>query len=130
MTDRLTHIALPCHDLEKTVEWYETFTPLQQIHYRIESDGSVAWLATENSSMVIVFINTNDSEGPIPTFDQISHLGISVESRNRVDEIAEIGRNEKCLVWEPKLYSPPVGYICALKDPDGNIVEFSYGQEL
>lgn len=24
----------------------------------------------------------------------------------------------------------PVGYICALTDPDGNVVEFSYGQKV
>jgi hypothetical protein len=23
---------------------------------------------------------------------------------------------------------PPIGYICALKDPEGNMIEFSYDQ--
>ena len=23
---------------------------------------------------------------------------------------------------------PPVGYICALNDPDGNVIEYSYDQ--
>ncbi|MEE2646910.1 MAG: VOC family protein [Actinomycetota bacterium] len=130
MTDRLTHIALPCHDLKKTIEWYENFSPLNQIHYRTDSDGSVAWLATEDRSLVIVFISTNDSKEPISTLNQLAHLGISVESCSRVDEIADMGRNAECLAWEPELLPPPVGYICALRDPDGNTVEFSYGQEL
>lgn len=35
-----------------------------------------------------------------------------------------------CLAWEPKLFPYPVGRRCALRDPDGFIVEFSYGQPL
>ena len=130
MTDRLTHIALPCHDLEKTIEWYENFSPLNQIHYRTDSDGSVAWLATKDRSLVIVFISSSDSKEPISTLNQLAHMCISVESCSRVDEIADMGRNAGCLAWEPELLPPPVGYICALRDPDGNTVEFSYGQEL
>ena len=68
MTDRLTHIALPCHSLEKTIKWYEDFTPLKKTHYRKDSDTSVAWLEAENNSMVIVFIDGNKAKRPIPTF--------------------------------------------------------------
>ena len=25
---------------------------------------------------------------------------------------------------------PPVGYICALKDPDGNVIEISHDQQV
>ena len=130
MTDRLTHIALPCHDLEKTIKWYEDFTPLKKTHYRKDSDASVAWLEAENNSMVIVFIGGNKTKELMPTFREEAHLGIAVESASRIDEIADIGRSAKCLAWEPELFPPPVGYICALRDPDGNTVEFSYGQGL
>ena len=130
MTDRLTHIALPCHSLEKTIKWYEDFTPLKKTHYRKDSDTSVAWLEAENNSMVIVFIDGNKAKRPIPTFREEAHLGIAVESASRIDEIADIVRSAECLAWEPELFPPPVGYICALRDPDGNTVEFSYGQEL
>ena len=44
--------------------------------------------------------------------------------------MAERGRAEDCLAWEPKAFPYPVGYRCALKDPDGYVIEFSYGQPL
>ena len=35
-----------------------------------------------------------------------------------------------CLIWEPRQEPYPVGYYCGVRDPDGNAVEFSYGQPL
>ena len=32
--------------------------------------------------------------------------------------------------WPPVDEPYPVGYYCGLRDPDGNFVEFSYGQPL
>ena len=34
------------------------------------------------------------------------------------------------LVWPPREEPFPVGYYCGVRDPDGNFVEFSYGQPL
>ena len=34
------------------------------------------------------------------------------------------------LVWEPREEPYPVGYYCGIRAPDGNMVEFSYGQPL
>ena len=42
--------------------------------------------------------------------------------------MAEPGRAEGCLHWEAEQLPPPIGYLCALTDPDGNVVEFSFGQ--
>ena len=47
-----------------------------------------------------------------------------------MDEAAQRGRTAGCLAWEPAELPPPVGYICALADPDGNLVEFSFGQDV
>jgi hypothetical protein len=44
--------------------------------------------------------------------------------------MTEEGRAAGCLAWEPKEFPYPVGYRCALKDPDGYVIEFSYGQPL
>ena len=48
-------------------------------------------------------------------------------------QFAAAGRAEAaagCLVWPPREDPYPVGYYCGLEDPDGNRVEFSYGQPL
>ncbi|HEY7625438.1 MAG TPA: VOC family protein, partial [Ilumatobacteraceae bacterium] len=53
---------------------------------------------------------------------------IEVTSRDEVDSIAKRGQEEGCLAWPPTDMPPPIGYICALTDPDGNMIEFSYDQ--
>ena len=45
-----------------------------------------------------------------------------------VDAAAVLGLASGCVHLEPANHPPPVGYLCALTDPDGNVVEFSYGQ--
>jgi predicted lactoylglutathione lyase len=53
-----------------------------------------------------------------------------VAAREAVDQIAERARSEGRLIWEPTEEDYPVGYYCGVRDPDGNHVEFSYGQPL
>ena len=130
MPDRLTHLALPCNDLDATIKWYEKFTPLRKTHHRQDSEGAVAWLSPQESGIVLVFIQKNDTSEPIPVLSPLAHLGIAVDSTEEVDQIAARGESDGCLAWEPRQESDPVGYICALSDPDGNLVEFSYGQEI
>ena len=55
-------------------------------------------------------------------------LGKSGYADLSVDAIAKRGEAEGCLAWPPTEMPPPIGYICALTDPDGNMIEFSYDQ--
>ena len=130
MASRLTHLALPCHDLDATIRWYEKYTPLRKTHHRQDSEGAVAWLSPAESEIVLVFIQKNDTSEPIAVLTPLAHLGIALDSTNQVDRVAARGESDGCLAWEPRQESDPVGYICALSDPDGNLVEFSYGQEI
>ena len=59
-----------------------------------------------------------------------SHAGFAMESRAAVDAIAAKAKAAGCLIWEPREEPYPVGYYCGVRDPDGNAVEFSYGQPL
>ena len=59
-----------------------------------------------------------------------SHLGFALDSRTAVDAIADKARATGYLVWEPREEPYPVGYYCGIRAPDGNMVEFSYGQPL
>jgi predicted lactoylglutathione lyase len=59
-----------------------------------------------------------------------SHLGFALESRAAVDTLARQASAAGCLVWEAREEPYPVGYYCGVRDPDGNMVEFSYGQPL
>ena len=130
---RWTHIALPCTDMDKTIEWYETFTPLQLLDRREDADGQGAWLGHPDQGdkpfiLVLVSFFRDQSKGPQPIMAPFAHIGIEMPTKQMVDDIAERGKAAGCLVWPPQLMPDPIGYICALTDPDGNMIEFSYDQ--
>src|SRR5688500_16871990 len=128
----LTHLALHVQRLEQSVAFYERHCGMRCIHRRHGEGGGqdVAWLAEpgRERDFVLVFI----AGGPRRRRDgaDYSHLGFALESRAAVDAIAERARAEGCLAWEPRQEPYPVGYYCGLRDPDGQVVEFSYGQPL
>jgi hypothetical protein len=47
-----------------------------------------------------------------------------------VDEAAALARDEGVLQVAPHDAGPIVGYYCIVRDPDGNQVEFSFGQPI
>jgi len=77
-----------------------------------------------------VFVLLLGGSGHDQPDNDLSHFGFALESKADVDAIAERGRGAGCLAWEAKAFPYPVGYRCALRDPDGYVVEFSYGQPL
>jgi lactoylglutathione lyase len=141
----LTHLALPVRDLDATLAFYEKYTSLVDIHQRHDADTGLrtVWLANERditpegARFVIVLICgslptkiTGDIQEHYGFLTSISHLGISVESRAEVDRIAEMAREDGCLLLGPMYRNEVVGYICIVTDPDGNNVEFSVEQVL
>lgn len=129
---RWTHIALPCSDIDASVEWYTSHTPLVVLDRREDADGKNAWLAHEgqvDNPFVLVLVMFYENQGTAqPQLAPFAHLGIEVPTREDIDAIAARGREAGCLAWEPQQLPPPVGYVCALHDPDGNVVEFSFDQ--
>lgn len=141
----LTHIALPVRDLEATLAFYAKYTKLVNIHERQDPETGLrtAWLANARditdagARFVIVLIHgklptniTGDIKEQYGFLKSISHLGISVESRAEVDRLAEMAREDGCLLLGPMYRNEVVGYICVVTDPDGNNLEFSFGQKL
>ncbi len=133
---RWTHIALRVKDIDATIDWYTTFTPLELIDKRTDSDGFGAWLGmpgeTNNPFILVVaqFLEGHDpfADAPQSVLGPFAHLGIELPNQADVDAVAEQGREAGCLAMEARMMPPPIGYICMLKDPDGNTVEFSWDQ--
>jgi lactoylglutathione lyase len=130
---RWTHIALPCTDIDATIEWYESFTPLRLLDRREDADGYGAWLGQPDQGdrpfiLVLVSFFRDHDKGRQPIMAPFAHIGLEMPTQRDVDAIAERGRTAGCLVWEPQRMPPPIGYICALTDPDGNMIEFSFDQ--
>ena len=141
----LTHIALPVRDLDATLAFYERYTTLVNIHERFDPQTGLrsVWLANQRdvtadaARFVLVLICgklptavTGDIKEEYGFLRSISHLGLSCESREAVDRIAAMAKEEGCLLLGPMYRNPVVGYICMVTDPDGNNIEFSVEQVL
>jgi lactoylglutathione lyase len=142
----LTHIALPVRSLQTHLEFYERYTNMVVIHERQDPETNLrsAWLCNERdrtqagaARFVIVLIEgslpkqiTGDIKEEYGFLTSISHLGLSVNTRAEVDRIAALAMDDDCLLLGPMYRNEVVGYICIVKDPDGNNIEFSVEQIL
>lgn len=130
MTPNLTHIALHVRDLNACIDFYSRFCAMQVFHQREGKGDRIVWMAEPGREREFIFVLMPGGAGRNQSDADYSHLGFAVESREAVNQIAEQARETGCLVWEPVDEPYPVGYYCGLRDPDGNFVEFSYGQPL
>jgi len=130
MKPAFTHCALHVRDLDKSIAFYRSYCGMEIVKEHGEGYSRVAWLASpgEERNFVLVLLGG----GPVRARDKadMTHYGFGVASRADIDKIAERGRKDGCLHWEPRDYAPPTGYLCAVRDPTGYVIEFSYGQPL
>ena len=131
---RWTHIALPCGDLDASIEFYTTLTPLVVVERFADEQGESAWLSNDRqveTPFVLVLVSFDEDKGKqLGLLRPFAHIGIEVPNRADVDAIADKARQAGNLHWEPRQMPPHVGYICALTDPDGNVVEISHDQKV
>ena len=132
MTANFTHLALHVRDLEACVAFYREFCGMDVVHERGESDGSgrIVWLPEPGREEDFIFVLLPGGPGRDQGERDFSHFGFALDSKAAVDAIAAKGEQAGCLAWAPRQEPYPVGYYCGLRDPDGNFVEFSYGQPL
>jgi len=130
MQPTCTHIALLCHDVEASVAFYKAYVELIEVHRRVDHGVTVVWMgeASRPRAFVLVLIAADHNNVPDPA--PVAHLGYAVQSREDVDRMAAKGRARGIQVHGPVEAGPIVGYFCLLRDPDGNQIEFSYGQSL
>lgn len=130
---RWTHIALPSHDIDASIDWYTRYTPLELLDRREDADGMNAWLGHSDQPdtpfiLVLVHFFRDKDKGPSPIMAPFAHIGIEVPERADVDRIAAQAKEEGCLHWDAQDMPPPIGYICAILDPDHNVIEISHNQ--
>jgi catechol 2,3-dioxygenase-like lactoylglutathione lyase family enzyme len=124
----LTHVALPVSDLERSLDFYATYTDLRPIHRRDSGTGlRVAWIGDGTRPFVVVLIETAVVDAPLRP---LGHLGVGCATPEQVLELCERARAEGVLIAEPRDDGPPVGLWAFLRDPDGHALELSYGQEI
>ncbi len=131
-----THIALCVKDIDASIAWYERHTHLKLLSRGEDKDGKNAWLGDDTqaaSPFVLVlgqFYEGHDPFAPAPHLPMgpFAHIGIELPTKEAVDEKAAIGKAEGCLAFGPMQMPKQIGYICFLKDPDGNTIEYSFDQ--
>jgi catechol 2,3-dioxygenase-like lactoylglutathione lyase family enzyme len=127
-------VALPCADLDASLAWYLRYTPLRLLDRRADTDGSAAaWIGHPDNTdrpfiLVLVHLGGPRHRTPRATLAPFAHLGIEMPDRRGVDDVAARAEADGCLHWGPTDHGAPIGYLCAARDPDGNVVEFSHGQ--
>lgn len=130
MMPEFTHCALHVRDLDRSIAFYEDYCGLRLVKEHGEGPDRAVWLANagEGDGFVLVLLGggPHRDQGK----DDMTHYGFAVGSRAEVERVAERGRREGCLHWEPQDFPPPTGYLCAVRDPTGYVIEFSYGQPL
>ena len=131
-----THLALYVSDIERAIAWYEEFTHLRVLTRAQDQDGYTVWLGDETEAdhpFILVlgqFLEGHDPFAPAKhaALGPFAHIGIEVPEKHLVDEAAAKAKDAGCLVFGPMQMPKRIGYICFLRDPDGNRVEFSYDQ--
>jgi len=133
---RWTHVALRVGDIDRSIAWYGEMTPLELLDRRSDEFGHGAWLGQPGSPdhpfilVLAQFFAASDPYGdtPLATLRPFAHLGIELTERGDVDAIARRAEDTGCLAMAPTQLPEPVGYVCMVTDPDGNLVEFSHDQ--
>jgi len=131
-----THIAFAVKDIEASIAWYQKFTHLRLLSQGEDKDGKNAWLGDPShpdAPFILVlgqFYEGHDPFAPAvhPPLGPFAHMGIELPSKEAVDQVAAIAKADGCLALGPLQMPKQIGYICFLKDPDGNTIECSYDQ--
>ncbi|TDJ72995.1 MAG: VOC family protein [Proteobacteria bacterium] len=129
MSPRMTHICLHVKELNVCIQFYRKFCSMDVIHERTNGGEGSVYMSEVGRQTEIVFQFMSGGENLALADDDNRHFGFAVESKQAVDDIANRAREDGILFWEPDEYIPGA-YICAVKDPNGNCVEFSYGHPM
>jgi catechol 2,3-dioxygenase-like lactoylglutathione lyase family enzyme len=133
-TPRWTHIALPSCDIDRSVAWYEQFTPLVVVERFEDPMGKSAWMGhagqVEHPFVLVLVMFYKDQGKQQPQLAPFAHIGIEVPTEQELDGIAARAEQAGCLAMKPQRIPPPVGYVCMISDPDGNRIEISHNQQV
>jgi catechol 2,3-dioxygenase-like lactoylglutathione lyase family enzyme len=130
MTVAFTHCALQASNLDESIDFYARYCGMEIVKEHGEGDKRVVWLASPGAGDRFVLVLLGGGALREQSEGDMTHYGFGVATRDEVDRIATLAKEDGCLHWEPHEYAPPTGYLCGVKDPTGYIVEFSYGQPL
>ena len=129
MLPGLTHICLHVDKLQDCVHFYRRYCQLDAVEDRsVDGEGSVYLSASGESPQPVLQLKSGGKARDWDKDDD-GHFGYAVESRDAVDAIAAMAKQDDILIWEADEYLPGA-YFCTVVDPNGNFVEFSHGHPM
>ena len=126
---RLSHIGIPVTDLAKSIAFYKKWAGMT-VQDGPEDPGGVkgARLTQTGGTFAISLLEMPVANAmPMPG---VMHLGLDCTSKAQVDKIASDAKKAGILLSGPIDSGPDLGYQTYVSDPDGNNLEFSFGQKL
>ena len=128
MPPRWTHITINCSDIDASVDFYTSYCGLEIVRDRRLEGRHNVWLGRkpkdgEDPTFILVIIQDEVNA-------RLDHFGFQCDSREEVDQLAERARAQNILVEPPVDIGGVVGYFTTVRDPDGHVVEFTFGQPL
>jgi catechol 2,3-dioxygenase-like lactoylglutathione lyase family enzyme len=125
MGTKITHICLHVESIEDCVAFYRDYCKLEVIEDRsVNGDGSI-YMSDKDSSSKLVLQFMSGGVKQKQDGENESHIGFAVETKEAVEKIASQARLEEILFFEPDEYVSG-GYMCGVRDPNGNCVEFGH----
>lgn len=126
---RLTHLGLPVTDLAKSIAFYEKWAGMKVVERPKDPVGiKGARLAQGGGDFTISLLEMPMQMAlPMPG---VMHLGLDCATKAEVDKIATAAKKAGILISGPVDSGPDLGYQTYISDPDGNNLEFSFGQKV
>jgi catechol 2,3-dioxygenase-like lactoylglutathione lyase family enzyme len=127
MPVRFTHIVLKVAELDRSIAFYRRFCGLEVVRDGRPA-GHTVWLAPTRRApglpafVLVLYLTAIDC--------RVDHLGFQCGAREEVDQIAAEGQRLGILAEPPFDGGGDIGYLTMLRDPDGHIAEFTFGQPL
>jgi catechol 2,3-dioxygenase-like lactoylglutathione lyase family enzyme len=127
MVARLTHVVVKVADLERSIAFYRRFCGLAVVRDG-RPGGHTVWLAPAQRPeglppfVLVLYLTRVDS--------RLDHLGFQCDARAEVDRIAAEGERLGILAEPPFDGGGDIGYVTRIRDPDGHLVEFTFGQPI
>jgi catechol 2,3-dioxygenase-like lactoylglutathione lyase family enzyme len=128
MPPRWTHITINTGDLDRSVDFYTSICGLTIVRDRRLEGRHNVWLGPQTApgeDPIFVLVIVQDEVRAL-----LDHFGFQCDTREEVDRIASLAREQNILVEEPTDVGGVVGYFAMVRDPDGHLVEFTHGQPL
>jgi catechol 2,3-dioxygenase-like lactoylglutathione lyase family enzyme len=128
MPPRWTHITINVSNLDRSIEFYTSLCGLSIVRDRRPEGRHNVWLgpptrAGEDPIFALVVVQDEVKA-------RLDHFGFQCESREEVDRLARLAREQNILIEPPRDIGGVVGYFTMVRDPDGHLVEFTAGQPL